>query len=108
MPLYSETWSSVWPQTGTRQGSGQKRPARYHPRLSIAEIRDLEMSTVSREFEVDCPKDNERHYVRDVGDIVGASNQKQTNYILVKRHQSGPVHGYPVTVEELRRKGVSV
>ena len=40
--------------------------------------------------------------------IQASSKGKETEYLWVEYHQSGSVHGYPITEDELRSYGVKI
>jgi hypothetical protein len=44
-------------------------------------------------------------YFMDAGRIIGASEGREVQYIYVEYLTSGEVHGRPVTIEQLRKKG---
>ena len=43
----------------------------------------------------------------ETGYIIGASSGKETSYLYVEHLACGQVHGRPVTVDDLRRKGLN-
>ena len=43
-------------------------------------------------------------YYYDVGQIIGASSGKETQFVLIKWGTGGDVHGCPITKEELKTK----
>jgi hypothetical protein len=114
MPLYNENWSTVWPETGKRRGDGKRNPSRYAPTLTLQEIHDIEMTTVNDPrvgIELLSDRSHLRCFYRDVGYIVGASMCKLTSWVFVRCEvvSAGElVFGFPITVEELRKKGAVV
>jgi hypothetical protein len=51
------------------------------------------------------PRPHVRVYWRHVGEIIGASRGKPTEYVFVMYTRDGTVHRYPIPAEELRLKG---
>lgn len=49
-----------------------------------------------------------RHFWLDAGHVIGASDGELTSFIYVIYGSSGEVHGYPITAQELKRKGVEL
>ncbi len=43
-------------------------------------------------------------YYFDYGEIVGASNGRETQYVLIKWGARGQVHGRPITAAELKNQ----
>lgn len=85
----------------------------YHPNMTRAMIERLEMDCVSgKGLEIlPHPKPNVRMFWMDVlglGFPVGASGGQETNLIYVEYNSSGPVHGRPMTPEQLRFKGAAL
>ena len=69
--------------------------------------RCIEIETVRHEFELQGRrKPSVRYYWRHVGFEVGASKGKSTEYVYVNYAQEGGVHGFPINLDELRKKGV--
>jgi hypothetical protein len=95
-PVYTAQWSDVL--ESTKDGS-----RKYHPSLSRSDIQKLEMSYRKQQRKLRHPKENQvAHWiVTYAGEVVGASNGKETNKVLVKRSHNGPVHGHPINDEEL-------
>jgi hypothetical protein len=92
-------------------------------RISPDEVRQIELETIENALgrgEVQSAAENgleilprknpnhERHFWRRLPQPIGASKGEQTEYIYVLYHISGAVHGYPLTRELLREKGVNV
>lgn len=77
--------------------------ARYHPDL-VNRIEQLEMLCV-RQGQLYGRRSVIRDFWLRFEFVVGASKGKETNYVTAEWHQSGPVHGRPITAEELRKKG---
>lgn len=104
-PLFHEDWKITVQNTRGRDGN-----ARYSPHLSLEDIERIEMETVDprlclgREI-LPPPKRCEKVYWRRLPFVVGASKGETTNFIYVIHHQSGSVHGYPITERELRAAG---
>ncbi len=75
-------------------------------------IERLEMSCVEGEGReiLPHPKPNVRMFWRELDDLgfpVGASQGAETDFLYVEYNSSGPVHGRPMTWNELRAKGAS-
>jgi hypothetical protein len=65
------------------------------------------MDTVRDAFEVQGRrKTNVRYYWRQLGFEAGASKGKPTEYVYVNYAQEGAVHGFPISLDELVKKGV--
>jgi hypothetical protein len=65
------------------------------------------MDTVRDEFEIRGKrKTHQRVYWRDVGEAIGFSKGNPTEYVYVFYNHQGGVHGLPITLQELRSKGV--
>jgi hypothetical protein len=96
--------------------AGSDTPAFY---CFDVDIETLEMDCVRKGItqgrEIVKPE-NERHpYIREFwmhcGRIIGASNGKETEYMFAQWEACGSineVHGRPITIEELRQRGVRV
>ena len=69
-----------------------------------------------RELELGCIDDKNfieeqgsvRSYYKDVGEIIGASEGKETRFVYVEHLRYGDVHGCPITEDELRKLGVKL
>ena len=77
-----------------------KKVAKYHKNPTLPEIESIEMSFETN-GELICERGNERFYYIVMDDIIGASSGEETNLVKVQRSISGPVHGYPITRDEL-------
>ena len=91
-PQPSRTWEEIVASTA----SG-RRIAKYRPGVQIEE---LEMS-YHRDGHLLFRKQTESCYYVIRGDVIGASQGEETGITLIKRRQSGAVHGYPITQREL-------
>lgn len=107
-------WEEIVRSTGGRKGR-----ARYHPRMMPAMIERFEMECLSPQLReqglvheiLPHPKPNVRMFWREIADLgfsVGASGGRETNFMYVEYNSSGPVHGRPMTCEELRRRGAEI
>jgi hypothetical protein len=106
-PRPNVPWKAIVEGTGTG-----KKIAKYHPNLTRASIEQLEMETVTGQWNeiLPHPKPNTRMFWRELPDLgfpVGASGGRETTYVYVEYNSSGPVHGRPMTPEELRAKGAT-
>jgi hypothetical protein len=91
------------------ESKGREGNACYHPRLSLDEIERLEMETVREGFEIKSKcKPHQWVYCRHVGEVIGYSKGKATEYVYVCYAQEGSVHGLPMTLQELRNKGATI
>ena len=100
-PPKADLWNEVVGQTGTRGC-----PARYGPHLTIDDIERIELECVhGAGVEFDSPHAHVRYYFQELEFDVGASQGHLVRHIYVEYHQSGAVHGRPISVEELRQKG---
>jgi len=82
----------------------------YHPKMTRSMIEQVEMDCVSGNGHeiLPHPKPNVRMFWMEVLNLsfpVGASDGQETNYIYVEYNSSGPVHGRPMTLEQLKFKG---
>jgi hypothetical protein len=100
-PPKEDLWPTIITETGSK-GS----PARYSPELTVADIERIEMECVEGVgVEFDSPRPHVRHFFREIDFEVGASNGRLVRFVYVEYHQSGAVHGGPISIEELRKKG---
>jgi hypothetical protein len=89
------------------RSKGKDGDAWYHPQIVPDQIRAIEMNTVRDVCEIKGKrKANQRVYWRHVGRVVGLSKGKETEYVYVYYNREGGVHGLPITLQELRNKGV--
>ena len=85
---------------------GKEGNAWYDPQLSIAEIERIEMDSVRETCEIEKKrKPHQRVYFRHLGRVIGVSKGKTTEYVYVFYNREGGVHGFPITLQELRNKG---
>lgn len=77
-----------------------RQVAKYHKNLTLPEIEAIEMS-FETEGELICERGSERFYYIIMDEIIGASLGEETKLVKVQRSTSGPVHGYPITRDEL-------
>jgi hypothetical protein len=104
IPERNWTWEQVVEKSMGREGD-----AWYHPRHSHDRIQELEMGTLRDRFEIKPKrKSHLRAYCRFVGEIIGVSKGKPTEYIYVTYGQEGGGHGFPIRLEELRAKGAEI
>jgi hypothetical protein len=89
-------WDRV--RFGTNQG---QRISKYHSSLTLEEIRNLEMSFIEPDDLVIERKTVRYFIARSDRQCVGASRGQDTRYVIINRSQTGAVHGYPATVEEI-------
>ena len=100
-----------WDESKARRLSSWK--AQYNPHLlnrkaiELLELHCIEHGILLSEK----PKENRyyldcREYFNDARVVVGYNDQKEAQYVYVKWTQKG-FHGYPVTLEYLRKKGVN-
>lgn len=82
-----------------------EEPARYKPGLSIS-IEDMEMQCVAQGTELPKSHPTRRMFYRKYDFVVGASKGEETQYVYAEWHQNGAVHGRPITLAELRTKGL--
>jgi hypothetical protein len=104
IPESNASWEILLERSQGREGD-----AWYHPNLAHSRIQRIEMDTVRDTNEVlSKRRGHVRYYWRHVGFLVGASKGEPTEYVYVNYAQEGAVHGYPITVDGLREKGVRV
>jgi hypothetical protein len=102
--VLGKAWSEIVASTGKRGGKAKYGP---HPRVTEDKIQEIEMSTVSGQgTELSRPKDHVRAFWRKLDEIIGASKGQETRYVYVEYHLNGAVHGYPITEDELKAKGM--
>jgi hypothetical protein len=96
-PIIGTPWAQV--RAGTNQGN---KVAKYHENMTDDDIEAIEMSFAEPEdliYERTCVR---YYYARSSGGaIIGASNGQDTAFVLIQRHQTGDVHGYPETRDRL-------
>jgi hypothetical protein len=112
-PRQLKMWdrSILTAQTGTPD-----QPSLYDPNLTDQQISLLEMACVpgsnawQSNVAIELPRTlpHVRMFYRRHDQIVGASNGKRTEYIIVKYNSDGSVHGYPVTSDYLKSKGADL
>ena len=124
-PWWDETASRKHRRTGARSeqmwdssiltSQTKDAPAAYDPGIQQGEIRLMEMECVAQGIAgapgiIELPRKlpHVRKFCRALDRIIGASDGKKTNRILVVYEQIGSVHGYPVTLEYLKSKGAKV
>lgn len=104
-PEYNRAWDAT-----VRSTSISPPTAKYNVRLTLEQIRDLEMDCVTGQgIEIQPQgKPHVRVFWREVNEVhfsVGASSGSETTCIYVEYHNCGAVHGRPMTLAELKRKG---
>ena len=95
-PLPGLSWDEV-------VAASKEGPAYYHPDL-VDRIEELEMRCIRLGQQIG-QHSAIRDYWIELAEVVGASKGKETRYVFAEWHQTGPVHGRPITRDELRRKG---
>jgi hypothetical protein len=98
------------------QTGDPEQPSVYDPNLTDDEISRLEMACVpghaawGREAGIELPQriPHLRMFYSHLDRVVGASEGKKTDYVLVKYNNDGSVHGYPVTARYLKSKGAVI
>ena len=82
----------------------------YDPNLTERQIQQMEMDCLTRG--IGTPIHTEichlRKFFRRMDEDIGASDGQKTPYILVQYNHTGDVHGYPISVEGLRRAGAEI
>lgn len=94
----TKRWGQLVRETAVRG-----HPAYYHQNY-LGRIEQLEM---------DCFQNGAflyesgpvRYYWHECDEVIGASCGEETYFVLIEYHQSGCVHGHPVTWQELEDKG---
>lgn len=81
--------------------------AYYHRFISLVEQEKMELACIAngiffREHR------HKRMYFMDTRHIIGASDGAETSLLYVEHLSGGEVHGRPITVDELRRKGAKL
>ena len=94
-----------WDQQIRDTADGKARYAQH------VDIEALEMSLVDPSNVIAHELPRTRRAVRmfwmDTGAMIGASCGEETTMVYVEWAQSGAVHGRPITLAELKRKGLS-
>ena len=87
-----------WKDIVASTNSGRK-VAKYHNALTLQQIEQIEMAFRHPDdlLYEDYPV---RFYAYQCDRIIGASCGEETDLVLIKRHQAGAVHGYPITERE--------
>jgi hypothetical protein len=96
---------SNWERSITRAfTAGQDQPAMFDPHLTDREIESMQLDCL-REGMGKLIHDycHKRVYYRKIDREIGASRGERTRFILVEYHNSGLVHGRPITATELKR-----
>ena len=90
-----------WPIVRARTKEG-KKVAKYYEDMTLSAIESLEMSFIHADHLI-YERGRVRYYYgyTENGETVGASYGEDTPFIVVQRHQSGHVHGYPETRQRL-------
>jgi hypothetical protein len=96
-----------WDRSVTVGLTGRPRePAQYDPNLPTETIKKMEMECirVGKEGGGQLIQDrcHKRTYWKEMGQVIGASAGEKTCFIFVEYHNSGQVHGRPITWKELR------
>ena len=94
LPIPRKPWAKV--VESTKHGN-----ARYKRGLP----QSLEMGCVERGVELPRVHPTKRRYYLEFAFIVGASKGKETKLVYAEWHIKGPVHGRPITWDELQKKG---
>ncbi len=85
----------------------KEQVAYYHPSFSAKEQEREEWGCIRPEHFIRT-RAAVRMYYRDLGRVIGASDGQETTFIYVEYGQAGPVHGRPITKQELREKGANL
>jgi len=99
-----------WQRSITVAWTGQPDEAsQFDPNLTDAEIETMQIESVNSdpEYVVGTPIRSECHkrtFFRDMQRIIGASAGEKTQFIYVEYVNSGQVHGWPITEDQLKRK----
>ena len=102
LPPQGIAWKELVAETGESGGE-----AYYRHRMSEGEHRRIETECITPE-RLFRETGHKRMYYMDMEKLVGASAGQETNFLYVEYLSSGEVHGRPITVDELRRKGANL
>jgi hypothetical protein len=104
LPPPRVAWSELVEETAK---SGQ--PALYHPNFRSPQSREeLEMRCVREGRMFRETQNAKRCFYLNVGQTIGASNGRETSYVHAEQSIQGEVHGRPISIDELRTKGVQL
>lgn len=93
-----------WDRSVTTAVPGMKGEAsQYSPYLTADEIETMELACVERGTQIQ-DKCHKRTFFLDLERIIGASDGEQTSWIYVEYHNSGSVHGRPMTRGQIQDK----
>jgi hypothetical protein len=95
-----------WERSLTKSWTGAPdEPAQFDPNLTEAELEEMELE-IARGDGGTLIKDicHKRTFYRDMGRDIGASLGEMTSYIFVEYHNSGDVHGRPMTLKQIQEK----
>jgi hypothetical protein len=103
------TWRQKWADSELARWTTHNDSV-YSPYLTRDTIERIEMETVQGQgVEINVAAPHFRRFYRRFDGMIGASEGKKTQYILVQWNRDGTVHGYPVTERYLRQqKGVDL
>lgn len=98
---------TMWNRSVTTAMTGEpEEPSQFNPYLSDPEIEKLEVACVTGGGVAIKDRCHKRTYWMKTGQEIGACTGQKTRYIFVEYLNSGTLHGWPVSWEILRKKGV--
>lgn len=104
MAMSKRDWERSIARTSTVEPGSASQ---YDPNITSHELEGIEMS-ILQPGNLIRQSGHVRTYWRNMGRTIGASCGELTDYIFVRWHCMGSVHGYPITRGELiNKKGVS-
>jgi hypothetical protein len=94
-----------WERSTTRAWTGEKNEtAQFDPNLTDGQIERMEIEATTGEGIQIQDRCHKRTFYRRINQIIGASAGEHTVYIFVEYHNTGAVHGRPMTWNEIEAK----
>ena len=80
----------------------------YHPAVTVGMQEGMELRWVSGGGQFLRESAGKRTFWMDLGMMIGAADGEETTFIFVEWAMSGTVHGRPMSLEGLRKKGAGL
>jgi hypothetical protein len=97
----------TWDRSMTRAMTAERdETSQFDPYLTDQEIATMELDCIQGQGHLISDRCHKKTYYRKMDRTIGASAGESTPYIFVEYVNSGLVHGWPITWEQLRKKGV--
>jgi hypothetical protein len=94
------TWEQIVAATGRKN-----YPSKYVQAMSDEWQEFLETECVTPENLI-AEEGSIRSYFKKFNGVIGASNGTETQYVYVEHLNAGDFHGYPISIDKLRARGV--